>query len=270
MDNDHIPRVLRCGHSICSRCLLKRESNRAIKCPICRTEHKFIEPKNTEVPTNYAVLEIIRNLSNHENKSYHMTPAPDNENESKLLCENCKASHAHIVCTDCNRGGTFYFCYNCDHSEHNRPFKPAQSHRRHPIDQVSFAAVCSSHPHKKATLFSVHEFKYACEECEKAPNWQSNSAGFYAIDEVVKKLRSHSQELNIHSREVISGLKEAKKKVKCIIEALDPSASKTKYDIQMKFGAFIDAIQKRQQELLEHVEKEVRYPWVTPMFCEVP
>lgn len=80
---------------------------------------------------------------------------------------------------------------------------------------------------------------------------------FVPISDALNRLRSHSQKLNIYSLNVMSQLKDAKHKMKQIIEGLEPSASKAKLAIQTKFGGIVDLIQSRQQQLLDYVENEV-------------
>lgn len=223
-----------------------------MRCPICSVEHQLPAPDVAGIPVNYAVLEIIRSITG-ANKDQS-----DDEDESKPLCQVCNEKYAQVACIDCQPGVKFLFCHRCDQYEHNRPFKPVQGHRRYPSDKVPIAMyVCSRHRDKQATLYSESLFEFACEECKRAPDWLSRSTVFDLIPEALKRLRSHSQKLNIYSLNVISQLKDAKHKMKRIIEGLDPSASKAKQDIQTKFGAVMDLIQARQQELLDYIENEV-------------
>lgn len=88
---------------------------------------------------------------------------------------------------------------------------------------------------------------------------------FVPVSDALNRLRSQSQKLNIYSLNVMSQLKDAKHKMKRIIDGLDPSASKAKLEIQTKFGGIVDLIQSRQQQLLDYVENEVRI--VRYSFC---
>lgn len=231
---------------------------KGVRCPICSLDHPLPMPDVTQIPVNYAVLEIIRNISAARDR-------PDDEDENTPCCQVCSKKNAQVACIDCQPGVKFLFCHPCDQQEHNRPFKPVQGHRRYPVDRVPNAMyVCSRHRDTEATLFSESLFEFACEKCKLATDWPLRSKLFDLIPVALKRLRSRSQKLNIYSLNVISQLKDAKHKMKVIIERLDPSASEAKQDIQTKFGAIMDLIQTRQRELLDYVENEVRDLWY---FC---
>ena len=57
----HIPKVLTCGHSICSNSLSMLYKEKCIKCPQCRTVNEY---ENIEkVATNFSFIEMLRTLS---------------------------------------------------------------------------------------------------------------------------------------------------------------------------------------------------------------
>ena len=219
---------------------------------MCSVDHPLPTPDVTQIPVNYAVLEILRNITDSSRDR------PEDEDESIARCQVCSIKNAQVACIDCQPGAEFLFCHACDQREHNRPFKPVQGHRRYPVDKVpNQKYVCSRHRDKIAMLFSINLFEFACEECTRGPDWQTRSKMFGPIPDALSRLRSQSQKLNIYSLNVISQLKDAKHRMKAIIDSLDPSASQAKQDIQTKFGAIMDLIQTRQQELLDYVEHEV-------------
>lgn len=219
---------------------------------MCSVDHPLPTPDVTQIPVNYAVLEILRDISDASRDRL------EEEDESTPRCQVCNIKKAQVTCIDCQPGVEFQFCHPCDQNEHNRPFKPVQGHRRYPIDKIpNQKYICSRHRDKNAVLFSINLLEFACEECKRAPDWLTRSKMFAPIPEALTKLRTQSQKLNIYSLNVISQLKDAKHKMKAIIDNLDPSATKAKQDIQSKFGAIVDLIQSRQQELLDYVEHEV-------------
>ena len=249
-DFNRTPRSLRCGHTFSSGCLLKILTSRGVKCPICSIEHPLSSPDVSQIPVNYAVLEILRNIVGTSKDQ------PSDENTPR--CGVCNQKNAQVVCIDCQPGVKFLFCHPCDQQEHNRDFKPVQGHRRYPIDRVPAPVfTCSRHRDKQATLYSENLQEFACEECKRAPDWLTRSTMFVPIPDALNRLRSHTQKLNIYSLNVMSQLKDAKHKMKRIIDGLDPSASKAKLEIQTKFGGIVDLIQSRQQQLLDYVENEV-------------
>ena len=209
-----------------------------MKCPICSIEHLLSSPDVSQIPVNYAVLELLRNVTETSREP------PVDENTPR--CGVCNQKNSQVVCIDCQPGVKFLFCHPCDQREHNRPFKPVQGHRRYPIDRVPAPVfTCSCHHDKQATLYSENFREFACEECKRAPDWLTRSTMFVPIPDVLNRLRSQSQELNLRCLNVMSQLKDAKHKVKHIINRLDPSADKAKLEIQTKFGAIIDLIQSQ-------------------------
>ena len=258
-DIGRTPRSLQCGHTFCSECLRILLTSRGVKCPICSIEHPLSSPDVSQIPVNYAVLETLRNITGVSSGQ------PADENTPR--CGVCDKKNAQVVCIDSQPGVKFLFCHLCDQSEHNRPFKPVQGHRRYPIDRVPAPVfTCSRHRDKQANLYSENLKEFACEECKRAPDWLTRSVMFVPISDVLSRLRSHSQKLNIYSLNVMSQLKEAKHKMKHIIDGLEPSASKAKLEIQTKFGGIVDLIQSRQQQLLDYVEKEVCKRGIIPTY----
>ena len=227
--------------------------SKGVKCPMCGVDHLLPTPDVTQIPVNYAVLEIIRNISDTSRDQQDTTV-----DENTPQCQVCGAKNAQVACIDCQPGVKFLFCHTCDQQEHNRPFKPVQAHRRYPVDRVPMAAyICSRHRDKQAILFSESLFEFACEDCKRDPDWLKRSTMFDPIADVLNTLRSHTQKLNVYSLNVISQLKDAKHKMKVITGNLEPSATRAKQVIQTRFGAIMDLIQTRQQELLDCVENEV-------------
>ena len=120
-DEDHIPRVLRCGHTFTSNCLVKLMTHDGVKCPECRKKHPLLSPglSISEIPVNSAVLEIINQ--------------PEDESENSSRCQVCDENNAQVYCIDCLSGSKYFFCSMCDQHEHNRPFGLSRA-----IDATSF------------------------------------------------------------------------------------------------------------------------------------
>ncbi|KAL0051455.1 hypothetical protein WJX82_007780 [Trebouxia sp. C0006] len=63
---DRIPRVLQCGHSLCTGCLgrvLTSNLRGGLRCPTCRQPHSFSEANNVAaVPRNFALIGSLEGL----------------------------------------------------------------------------------------------------------------------------------------------------------------------------------------------------------------
>lgn len=104
-DEDHCPRLLRCGHTCCEQCLNHVIKNSQITCPTCRDIS--LTPSAGNLPKNYTVLEIISSQRRSE-----ATPPtkvsfpvqcevhPDEKviryclEDSKTICAECILDHA--------------------------------------------------------------------------------------------------------------------------------------------------------------------------------
>mmetsp|Transcript_1730 Transcript_1730/g.3685 ORF Transcript_1730/g.3685 Transcript_1730/m.3685 type:complete len:592 (+) Transcript_1730:730-2505(+) len=104
-EEDHCPRLLRCGHTCCEQCLNHVIKNSQITCPTCRDIS--LTPSAANLPKNYTVLEIISNQRKSE-----ITPPtkvsfpvqcdvhPDEKviryclEDSKTICAECILDHA--------------------------------------------------------------------------------------------------------------------------------------------------------------------------------
>lgn len=246
----HNPRSLRCGHTFCTKCLMKIMTTKGMKCPVCSKWHNLQRPDVMQLPPNYAVMEIVK----------HQVEPVENQATAQPKCEACKEVSATVVCLDCFPGSQFLFCDGCDSKEHNRPFAPVRRHRRFPIDNPPPAhIICTRHRGNRAIMFSVNLNQFACEECKQSPDWISRADQFEPVQEVVRRWRTQAQKLNQYSRDVVDKLTGSKRSLSRIIHELNPSASTAKSQIQKTFGELMDIIQERQQNLLKYVEEEVSY-----------
>lgn len=250
---DRTPRVLRCGHTFCTKCLSRIVYQRSIKCPVCNRVHRLPKSNILELSPNYAVLQLAKT---EEEGMQRIIP------QTKPLCEYCLTKPATMVCVDCNPGGEHVkFCNECEIKEHNRSFRPVQRHKRFPIDQVpveSFRIICSTHHSKTATMYSVGLNQFACEECTVAQDWSTRHHHFEPIDKALRRLRTEAQRLNQYSKDVLTSLASAESELSSIVYELEPAASNAKIQIQTTFSEILSAIQERQQRLLKYVEEEVR------------
>ena len=244
-DFNHTPRILRCGHTFCTRCLTRLMTPKGAKCPVCNNVHPLDQPNVMQLPPNYAVMQILKTSDDSASPEVQTLPKPD--------CEYCKKNPAEKVCIDCSPGAQVKFCVQCDSEWHNRPFPPVQRHRRYPINQLpTLTPTCSTHRSNEATLYSFQLNEFACSECSASSVLKHQQ--FEPIQQAVLKLRSRAQRLNQYSQEVIGRLSQSEVKIGQIVFELAPSVTTAKNEIQATFSNIIDAIQERQQALVKRVD----------------
>ena len=252
-DFDHMPRVLRCGHTFCTKCLTKLMimTPKGAKCPICNKLHPLHQLNVLLLPPNYAVMQLLISDGRAD---------PDVQNIPEPDCEYCLMRAAEKVCIDCSPGNQVKFCGPCDSEWHNHPFPPVQRHRRYPINQLpALTPTCSEHSSNDATYYSVELNQFACAECTVSPDWNSKQQQnhFEPIEQAAQRLRTRAQRLNQYSQDVVERLSQSERKINQIVAELAPSVTTTKNDIQTTFSDIIDAIQERQQSLMRHVDSVV-------------
>ena len=92
LDFNHMPRVLRCGHTFCTRCLTKLMTPKGVKCPMCTSVHPLDQPNVLHLPPHYAVMQILKTSDDRTDPDVRRLPEPD--------CEYCKQMPAEKVCID--------------------------------------------------------------------------------------------------------------------------------------------------------------------------
>ena len=252
-DFDHTPRVLRCGHTFCTKCLTKLMimTAKGAKCPMCNNLHPLDQPNVLQLPPNYAVMQILTSDGRADQEV---------QNVSEPDCEYCSLRAAERVCIDCSPGNQVKFCGPCDSEWHNRPFPPVQRHRRYPINQLpTVTPTCSVHSSNQATCYSLVLNRFACAECTVSSDWslKQQQNQFEPIEQAVPRIRTRAQRLNQYSQDVVERLSQSEIKIYQIVAELAPSVTTTKNDIQTTFSGIIDAIQERQQSLMRHVDNVV-------------
>src|SRR3989338_9743156 len=56
--HEHIPKILKCGHTFCGPCLTELQGESlSMRCPSCRVETKL--KSGTDLPKNFALLETL-------------------------------------------------------------------------------------------------------------------------------------------------------------------------------------------------------------------
>lgn len=208
------------------------------------------------LPINYAVQEIMKNLSATSNDDQ------DPANELVATCGVCNLNPATVVCVDCDPGKHFRFCAGCDHDEHSRPFGPVMRHKRYPLGEAPAppsTMFCSRHPQEAASLYSEASNEFACSTCQLEGDWSGRAATFELVVEATKRMRVKVQKLtkyiNVRSKE----LSDSKQNLETILNSLEPASMTVKANITRTFSKLTEILQERQRKLLENVDLEVSY-----------
>ena len=256
---DNTPRVLRCGHTYCTKCLAQLVSIHAgkrygVKCAFCSSLHELSRPDPKLIPMNHAVLEIIK-ISDSKRV------------DTKVVGPRCEYGGIHCeetatwVCFDCNpTTSNTLFCATCIKTEHERGFEPVARHRRMLMAEVNnpHTANCSYHSKNWATLYSISLQQFACADCESSrPEFAEIRELFEPISDSVHKLRSQGKRMVKYSQEILAKLNVTLGSISANNAELGPSVEQTKNQIQEKFSEIREIIQERQMTLMKHVQAEV-------------
>lgn len=219
---------------------------------MCSRLHPLPNPDVMLLPINYAVQDIMKNLSSKEQDSIL---------EQRATCGVCKISPATVICVDCDPGNHFKFCATCDQEEHTRPFGPAQRHKRFPIDKAPMPSTylyCTRHPRVSASLYSETSNEFACNMCQMDEDWTGRCSLFEHIGEMTKRMRVKVQKLTKYTNDMTKKLSDSKQNLDTIINSLEPGSMTVKANITRTFSKCIEILQERQRKLLDNVEVEVR------------
>ena len=256
---DTTPRVLRCGHTYCTKCLAQLVSIHAgkrygVKCAFCSSLHELSRPDPKLIPINHAVLEIIKISDSKRVDTKAVGP------QCEYNGPRCEEG-AKWVCFDCNptKNNTL-FCSTCIKTEHYRGFEPVTRHRRMLMAEVNnpHTAYCLYHPLILTTLYSIKLQQFACSECESSrPEFADTRDQFKPVSDAVQTLRSQAKRMVKYSQEILAKLNVTLGSISANNAELGPTVEQTKNEIQQKFSEIREIIQERQMTLMKHVQAEV-------------
>lgn len=240
---DRIPRVLCCGHTFCSSCLLKCIRMDSVSCPLCSYTTSTAYGDIGRIPVNYGILDMLR-----------PQPNPPDEPEDEM-CEACAVNPATVVCVSCSPIGV-KFCGECDRLEHNRNFKPVWLHKRMALSDFDSTIICSRHPGEMATHYSENLNRFACHLCQNEPDWMSRCHLYLQIEDADQYLRAKAGKLHFKMFNAVRTLYDSQKDQESNLVKLAESASKARVGILQEFKKLTDILQHRQQILIQRVDKE--------------
>lgn len=231
---------------------MKIMTSRGVKCPMCNMMHTLSSPDVMLLPINYAVQDILKNISDDDKLI-------DSQQPERPRCGVCPKP-ATIVCVDCEPGSHFHFCVMCDKEEHLRPFGPVQRHRRFPSDKAPVIGTftgCVRHPNVTVALYSETLNEFACSVCISEEDWPSKGIHFEPLGQATKKLQGRVQKLSKHTQDILNRLNVSKQMLEDILTNLEPASINVKAEINTRFSSLIEALQERQKILLAIVDVEV-------------
>jgi len=119
-EDDRIPLNLKCGDTLCKKCIDEIVSNRETKCPICNKENKLNKSKISKLPQNKQILIALQEkfADNEEEMREYDFDNQTSSISSSYYYEKCsKHSEKRIeyFCRDC----TMVVCVVCIYSHHN-------------------------------------------------------------------------------------------------------------------------------------------------------
>ena len=174
-DQNLCPRMLKCGHSFCTRCLWQLlTADDKIPCPTCRVEVKVSQDGVAGLPKNFELLRIL-----------DVTPQQQ-EVESLFNCEICDDEHLAI-----------FWCFNCDEdmckvaAEFHTRYKVMNHHTLISLESATATAFCSKHS-EPFRLFDKTCNHMVCRGCINRSHKRHKLLSFA---DAASKCRQEMQEL---------------------------------------------------------------------------
>ncbi|XP_013404938.1 B-box type zinc finger protein ncl-1 [Lingula anatina] len=243
------PRLLSCLHTFCLPCLEKLtkdpetdEPLEAITCPLCKQETK-IPAKGCEELSQDLVMVNLLDMSAIENM--------------QIVCTSCKAKEKAVArCSDCAN----FLCPNCVTAhqymrcfENHKvvSFEDIQSGEEGPV--IHKPLFCEIHP--------VEGMKYFCNTCQTPicnECMVTNQHQGHQIDRIGNGDEKHSEELkNLMSecKGKVSFCEEASASLENHLSDLQNARDNARDLVKETFQSYKAILEKRQESLLEEVEK---------------
>ena len=248
------PKILKCGHTLCTNCIWKISTTFEVKCPFCYglTHIGVLGP--FALPVNRTLVDLCEvNLQNNV----------ESGDASVDFCNYCNKNPAEKICFDCHSLG-YKLCENCCINEHSRPFAPVLSHEPLNIKEVTKSPKYFCGEHKQLlTYYSEKAAKYACKRCLE--ELSDVDMEFLPIDVVTQTLKQNLLPIAEKLEGYLKRLQISQHKIEHDIlkGQLGKFRSKAMKEIQMKFTKYQIICQERLKELLFNVENEVSDVYVT-------
>ena len=241
------PKVLRCFHVFCTKCLdriVKHSAQgQAILCPICRQP---IELPQNGVPGLQGAFYV-----------HHLFDIRDTLSKvNKANCDKCKKHEASSYCRSCG-----FVCERC--KEFHQFFDELSSHEVIGLDKLTGDLTKVVPPQKKVLNCSMHkgkELELFCETCSEliCHNCTTKIHKGHSCDVV-------SDTFETHKAEVVASLKPVQQQLKMVKEALEQVNLRRKQvtdqqaNVEAEISAFaqklIAAVNTKKQALFQELAK---------------
>ena len=180
-DQDFCPRILRCGHTVCSSCLenVICYNTDTICCPICRNKIHLSRARVAGVPKNFALLKIINSISPQHKRV-----------EGLPICDVCVSDNqrhpANSYCLDCDED----MCSDAVHF-HTRN-KTSCGHRIVSLEPSAVSLKCSKHG-EQFRLFDKDCGSMVCRNCITCGDCRDHN--FVSLAEAGSQCKQEMKEL---------------------------------------------------------------------------
>ena len=247
LDDYTDPKVLRCFHVFCTKCLEpiveRGAQGQTILCPIC---HQPTQLPQNGVPGLQGAFHV-----------HHLFDIRDTLRKvNKANCDKCKKHEASSYCRSCG-----FVCERC--KEFHQFFDELSSHEVIGLDKLMGDLIKVVPPQKKVLYCSKHEGKELelfCETCSKliCHNCTTKIHKGHSCDVV-------SDTFETHKAEVVASLKPVQQQLKMVKEALEQVNLRRKQvtdqqaNVEAEISAFaqklIAAVNTKKQALFQELAK---------------
>ena len=147
------PKVLKCKHVFCRRCLEKLIDKKKLMCPICRTENQFEEDTGvSDLPEPLIIRKMQEKITKFLSASHETGPV----SRTCGLCNDPKIT-ASTFCLQCAKN----LCENCTNSHKQR--KVGRAHRLVPLSKRT---ICQVHTSELVNSYCQDCMTGTCLVCE--------------------------------------------------------------------------------------------------------
>ena len=237
------PRMLKCGHTFCTSCILDMFNLDSIQCPLCTTITSVKAIGVYALPINLSLIKLISEC------------CKDDE-----LCRGCEKEKPTKICFNCDPEGC-KLCERCCTSEHERDFAPVRAHK--PILLIDMKSKpknkCRTHSGHSIAYYSEKTGTFACQEyLSSKPD--HIKADYVQVEVAIQTMKSRVTAVMQKLDGYLKRLEQSQHKVATVQSQVMEAGPKTIQEIREQFTKFQNVFQKRQESILMDVTQCVSDP----------